>query len=212
MIDKLNIGAGNWALEGWATLDNPHLLHAHYPTPDIDLDLTTKKPILLEDNSVFLVFCSHLIEHLFPDQVQYLFEEVHRILKPGGIFRVICPNMNYYIREYEAGKLSPADFARSFYAGYDGSDDYARGAIDVTGPWRSIDFFSRLNPPSINKEKRGWHVSYYNGSRLTAILTYAGFPFVREAKQQDLASSVMQDLEHFDCSHIYMSLYVEAVK
>ena len=49
-----------------------------------------------QDNSVDEIFCSHFLEHIkhgdgYHDPLFQFMDEVHRILKPGGIARFVCP-------------------------------------------------------------------------------------------------------------------------
>lgn len=56
---------------------------------DSEVDITKHLPY--QDNSVDFVFCEHGAEHISGPQVLHFFEEVYRILKPGGVFRVCIP-------------------------------------------------------------------------------------------------------------------------
>ena len=56
----------------------------------------------LESNSADAVFSCHVIEHLYRADVPKAFAEVHRILKPGGIFRSVLPDLLALARAYVA--------------------------------------------------------------------------------------------------------------
>lgn len=56
---------------------------------DMDVDIT--KPLPYKDGEVDFVFCEHGAEHISGPQVLGFFEEVYRILKPGGVFRLCIP-------------------------------------------------------------------------------------------------------------------------
>lgn len=50
----------------------------------------------LDNDSIDLVFCSNVLEHLYDkDQVHQLFREVHHVLRPGGRFLILQPNYRY---------------------------------------------------------------------------------------------------------------------
>lgn len=66
---------------------------------DIDLDLTDKKKIMLDDNSLEAVYTSHMIEHIKNDQAKFLFKDVYRLLKPNGVFRITCPDIEILYTE-----------------------------------------------------------------------------------------------------------------
>jgi len=211
-ITRLNIGAGPWTRDGWATLDNP-CPHYTWPVPpDISLDLTEMKPIPLEDGSVDLVFCSHLVEHLFDDQVDYLFDEVRRVLRPGGVFRVTCPGIDYYINEYNSDRMSAKVFANNFVAWLETTEENAREAIDRFGPRAAAKEFASMNLRDTNKDHPEWHVNWFNTHKLVSMLRAAGFAIYRRAVRGDSASPDMRDPAQFDYSHVYMSLFAEAIK
>lgn len=215
-ITRLNIGAGPWTREGWATLDNPCPHYTWPEPPDIAMDLTEMKPIPLEGGSVDLIFCSHLVEHLFDDQVDYLFDEVRRVLRPGGVFRVTCPDVEWSVAEYKGNRMSAIDFARSFKAdfeGFNGSMAYgAYDEIESFGAMRAAATFSRLNKRDTNKHHPERHVNWFDAEKLVSMLRAAGFASCRQARRFDSASPDMRDPAQFDYSHVYMSLFAEAIK
>ncbi len=44
------------------------------------------------NNSIELVYSSHFFEHVDNDTASRLFSEIHRVLKPGGVFRILVPD------------------------------------------------------------------------------------------------------------------------
>lgn len=55
------------------------------------------------DNCTFdHVFCSHLLEHLHPRDCICCIKEVFRVLKPAGIFRVVVPDLDKIVQEYDS--------------------------------------------------------------------------------------------------------------
>jgi SAM-dependent methyltransferase len=63
------------------------------------LDLT--KPLPFSDGSVNAFFSSHVFEHLFFDEVELLIRELYRCLEPGGICRVVVPDLEKVILLYD---------------------------------------------------------------------------------------------------------------
>jgi len=102
---KVNLGCGRRALPGWINYDSSikiqilkyktvrrllyffkiiskEDLESDWPRNVIRIDL--RKGIPLEDNSVHYIYCSHMLEHLSPEDARKLIREAYRVLKPGG--------------------------------------------------------------------------------------------------------------------------------
>jgi SAM-dependent methyltransferase len=68
------------------------------PTPDVSranfepFHFGLDSPLSTSDRSFDFVFAEHFIEHLFLDEALFLFDEVFRLLRPGGVFRVVRPD------------------------------------------------------------------------------------------------------------------------
>ena len=128
---KLHLGAFNCALNGWVNTDiTPHIWVARVPfaaqllravgrmTQDRleehkrgqfsrlkYMDLT--RPLPFADGSVSAVFSSHVFEHLFLDEVERLVAEIYRILAPGGVCRVVVPNLSDVVALYDPEDPKP---------------------------------------------------------------------------------------------------------
>lgn len=103
----VNIACGNVFVAGWINLD-----YSPVSTEVICADLTGRLP--LADNSVDLVYSSHFFEHIPTDRTAGFLVECRRILKPGGVLRLVMPDFDDICREYlarrEAGEHDKADF------------------------------------------------------------------------------------------------------
>jgi SAM-dependent methyltransferase len=88
---KLHIGCGPCHLPGWINLDV-------HPAP---LATNVLWGLPFADGSVRLLYLSHLLEHLFyPHDVQPFLQELHRVLAPGGIVRIVVPDIEQCIAAY----------------------------------------------------------------------------------------------------------------
>lgn len=70
--------------------------------PDVSFQLTPAYDLShLADNSIDRAFTSNFLEHL-PDKAacDTVLKEIHRVLKPGGRFMILGPNIRYAYREY----------------------------------------------------------------------------------------------------------------
>jgi predicted SAM-dependent methyltransferase len=90
---KIVVGAGNHPVKGWYNFDirsrSPNVYY---------LDVTKKFP--LNDKSVNLVLCEHLIEHLSFDEGQHMLNEIYRVLKDTGRIRISTPDLARVISLY----------------------------------------------------------------------------------------------------------------
>jgi len=67
--------------------------------PDIVADISDHMP--LEDNSVDLIFSRATLEHLTYKELLNHFLECYRILKKNGCVRIIVPDLEMLVKEYE---------------------------------------------------------------------------------------------------------------
>lgn len=91
----LNLGCGSHYHPSWINVD----VRGAGPSV-IPHDLN--KPLVCEDNSFNVVYHSHVLEHLSKGQGSRLMSECHRVLKPGGIIRVVVPDLEQMARWYLA--------------------------------------------------------------------------------------------------------------
>jgi ubiquinone/menaquinone biosynthesis C-methylase UbiE len=59
-----------------------------------------RKGLPFDQDSVDVVYHSHIIEHIDRDLVEAFLKEIHRVLVPGGIHRIAVPDMEYLCRVY----------------------------------------------------------------------------------------------------------------
>jgi SAM-dependent methyltransferase len=92
---KLNVGASPiWEKDGWHTLD--HKLVENRGT-SIAGDAAS---ISLPDNRCATVFCSHMIEHIPHTKLESILLEFNRVLSPGGVLRILVPDLKKIARAY----------------------------------------------------------------------------------------------------------------
>jgi SAM-dependent methyltransferase len=83
--DKLNIGGGSVRLKGFINID-----FVEYPGLEIVANLLDMS--FIPDNSISHIHSNHFIEHLTQEQLLTQLREYCRILKPGGLVTIRCPN------------------------------------------------------------------------------------------------------------------------
>ena len=128
---KIQLGAFDCAVDGWINTDvTPHLTIARIPFAARAMrlaglmsesawsahrrgqfaklryvDLTRRLPFA--DAGAAAFFSSHVFEHLFIDEVRPLIAEIHRCLKPGGVCRVVVPDLEKIMATYDAADPEP---------------------------------------------------------------------------------------------------------
>ena len=96
---KLNLGPGtNWKRPGWTTVDC-------YKKCDVNIDFRKKEPFPFEDNTISIIFTSHMLEHMNNESGINIVNESYRVLKPGGILRVVVPDLEKALLAYEVKNI-----------------------------------------------------------------------------------------------------------
>ncbi|MBK8858914.1 MAG: methyltransferase domain-containing protein [Opitutaceae bacterium] len=92
-LQRLNLGCGDVFLPGWHNLDfvarPPHVVRH---------DLRETLP--LPAGSCEVVYHSHVLEHFDRAEAGRFLAECHRVLAPGGVLRVVVPDLEQKARLY----------------------------------------------------------------------------------------------------------------
>jgi SAM-dependent methyltransferase len=89
----VNIGCGGSHSEKWRNFD----LH---PTSSNVEKFDIRSGIPLPATSADFVYSSHFIEHLSRQDASFFLRECSRVLRDGGLIRVVIPNLEDIVREY----------------------------------------------------------------------------------------------------------------
>jgi SAM-dependent methyltransferase len=76
-----------------------HRMHVIFPKDVLQGDILKELPGVAE-NSCDGVYCSHVLEHLSYEDCQLAVSNTYRIMKPGGYFRCVVPDLEAAAREY----------------------------------------------------------------------------------------------------------------
>lgn len=98
---KLHLGCGNQRFEGYVNIDWRR-------TPATDVVCRVEK-LPYPDNSAQLIETYHVIEHLPRHDATRALREWRRVLVPGGMLIIECPDLDEAAREYLAGKQERLD-------------------------------------------------------------------------------------------------------
>ena len=177
---KINIGCG-WRNFGkdWIHIDGGDYDH---------LDYNNITKLEFKNESVDLIYASHVIEYFDRDQVRTLLEEWKRVLVDQGILRIAVPDFYQISKLYIQGEYPLQNFLGPLY----GKMNMSKEAI--------------------------YHKTVYDFFSLSTLLQSVGFDSVKKYNWRDTEHSNVDDcsqayLPHMDKENgTLISLNVEASK
>lgn len=116
-MKKLHLGCGERNFgEDWIHIDNSQYEHIKYH--DV-CNLSQFK-----NNSVGLIYASHLIAYFDRDEVIMVLNEWKRVLKPGGTLRIATPHLRNMMYLYVFRNLPIENFLGPLYGKWKTNDKY----------------------------------------------------------------------------------------
>ena len=94
---KLNVGCWKRNYPGWINIDVLDYPHVHFKISGEDLPM-------FEDDSVDLVYASHMLEYFTYGDAKAALTEWFRVLKPGGQLNVCVPDFEALVEVYRKYK------------------------------------------------------------------------------------------------------------
>ena len=238
----INIGSGDWKCDGWINLDYPTKWYAKSQSHNKFIPYDIRKDLLpFKDESVDLIYCSHVIEHIENEYIDKLFNECYRVLKTEGGGRFCCPDAEFL---YEVTKTNKdywdwrkSWFSNSRYCKINATDNLKevdklvaetatpkfqsyKGAIPSNFDYEAFfenddmnSFFERMTQDlSFRPEWPGDHINWWTFDKMKKKLQQAGFKTVIRSKFGGSIFNEMRNISKFDTTEPQMSLYVEFIK
>lgn len=192
---KLQIGAGLDGPAEWLNVDaSPTLRLQRLPVAGRWLRNVTKprfsstiaygdvvRGLPLSARSVDIVYSSHVLEHLALDDFRTALVEIHRVLRPGGVFRSVLPDLGHEVQRYLRSEAPDraSEFMRSTLLGLERRERGLMGAL------------------------RGWlgnsqHLWMWDYRSMEHRLAQAGFVDIRPARFGDSSEPAFRDVESPD--------------
>lgn len=205
----LNVGSGPSAPPGWISLDGSWQARlagrtwltragrfalgidiGHWPRGVRYQDL--RRGLGYPDGSVAVVYASHVLEHLHRSDALLLLRRVRSALQPGGVCRIVVPDVFAIVGWYLAHKQEPAERRK------ESSSDLLMNMLLLRSP----------NPnggnPVLGFVRRATdlheHKWMYDEAGLVALFEEAGFvhPTPRAYLESDIPREPLQEVEHED--------------
>ncbi|MGB0403284.1 MAG: class I SAM-dependent methyltransferase [Salibacteraceae bacterium] len=188
----VNLGCGPIIIEGMINID-------FFFEKNIDYGLDLRYPIKIDDNCIDGIVSEHTFEHLKFEDNKRVFKECHRILKPGGVFRVCVPDVSKYIMAYANNDKEWMDTWEDVHF-----------TNSTNAKLRKMKLRTRMEAVSFIVQEWG-HISAWDEETLKYYLLESGFSKVegkkfREGKIPELLLDMDKD------SRKNYSVYVEAYK
>lgn len=193
--EYVQYGSGAWGPDGWTHFDcSPTLQLQRLPLvgPLIRARCETKfngdirygnivRGLPVPDRSAKVVYCSHILEHLSLADLRVALRHTHRILQPGGTFRMVLPDLRHIASEYV--RDDSADAAIAFMKETRlGSETRPRGAMGFLRSWLG------------NSE----HLWLWDFQSLSRELIDAGFKNPRRVQFNDSGDPLINAAERAD--------------
>jgi SAM-dependent methyltransferase len=171
-------------------------------------------------DSIDVVYHSHFFEHLDREIAEVFLEEAKRVLRPGGLHRIVVPDFEKACRDY----VSHLALCESNAAEWEKHDEYvallieqsvrkkACGTSQQKSMWRFIENILRGDA-----RRRGeTHQWMYDRFNLSTLLLKHGYkdPVVREFNTSSIPNWPQYGLDMDVHGNEYKteSLYIEAIK
>jgi SAM-dependent methyltransferase len=130
------------------------------------------KGLPVKDNSCDGIFCSHVLEHLSLNDFRTALANTYKILKPGGIFRCVVPDLEVIARSYIKGLEMNKENASISFIG----NNSLLGTVERPKGFKGL---------ATNIYGNARHLWMWDKYSLAAELKNAGFIKIREAAFND---------------------------
>ena len=175
---RVHFGAGGHELHGWINVD------IVTDVAGVIADLTA--PLPFRTSSVDLLHSEDLLEHLDEAAGKRWLAECHRVLRPGGVMRLLTPDLRAIVERVYLQR-DPRHLA------------WCNTHLSANGPCEALNMHLRMD---------GDHRFVYDEEHLTDTLRGIGF----EVRRVRYNWSPVRELRYLDLRDFGLNLFLEAVK
>lgn len=176
---RLHVGSGGHRIRGWINIDM-------VPDASVDILASATDGLPFLGSSIDFIHSEDFLEHVDLEQGRGFLTECYRVLKPGGIVRILTPDLRAIVervyRHPEARHLR-----------------WCERDLGASGPCQALNAHMRMN---------GDHRFLYDEAELGRVLRNAGF----EPRRTGYNDSRAPALRYLDLRNLGLSLYMEGVK
>ena len=208
-LARLNFGCGAHALPGWINIDGGDGQWYGAPVDDSVYALEAFQALeALPDACARFVASEHFFEHFSLDDGHRLLPEWCRVLRPGGVVRIVCPDLEKSARMYLRDILPAPD------------EIIERHQLRWLGDRYRLKSGERLTPAIVHNYSM-WldgHRFIYDLETITQSLTLAGFQRVTRCRYGQSDHDALRGIDRHDGGETgrawipSMALIVEATK
>jgi len=234
----LNIGGGNFNHrdDGWANLDYPFDKYSYKRDAsciDIKHNLMLPGQLPIKDCTYEVVYCSHTLEHLTAEAAVNVFKEAHRILIPGGIFRVCVPDA-YLLYDYLVNPQNHELKLFDIWIEKNRKTDCQRfldavctPLVEIISDGQLIEMYKTKSKKAFfvgleglvpkksmeeQEDKPGNHLSWWHSTKIEVLMSGAGFSNISQPLGQNETSHKALRSSYIDDTCPLCSVRIEAIK
>jgi hypothetical protein len=155
------------------------------------------KGLAVDLNSCDGVYCSHVLEHLALSDFRIALKNTYEILKPGGVFRCVLPDLEFLVRSY-INSLERND---------------PQASLNFIGNGTLLGIVNRpkgIKDMLVNHFGNSNHLWMWDFISLSAELQKAGFKEIRRVKFNDSNDEMFKKVE--DETRFINALAIECLK
>jgi len=176
---RLHLGCGDHRIEGWWNLDLA-------PSGAVDALVDCTRGLPFPDGAADFIHCEDLLEHVERPAGIALLRECYRVLRPGGVLRVLTPDLSAIV-ETVYRRRDPRHLA------------WCVRELAASGPCQALNMHLRMN---------GEHRFLYDEPELAGALAAIGFSVARVRWN----ASDHPELAYLDLRDFGLNLFLEATR
>lgn len=175
----LHVGSGGHYLDGWINVDLD-------PAPPVDAAANLGEAIPFRDASLDYIHSEDFLEHIDLAAGKRFLAEAFRVLKPGGVMRLLTPDLRALVEHLYLGREAK-------------HIAWCKSYLDAEGPCESLNMHLRMN---------GDHRFIWDEEHLRRVCESIGFRVTRVRYNRSRHAR----LRYLDLRDFGLNLFVECVK